>query len=164
MDGAATRMALVGIALVKEAMAPQWAELSPFARLVLVHMATTALDHTVNGLDPRLYYAGHGPLCLFVAGVGEEAGTAYSSALRRVRRAIKELTEAGAIVQARPAVNGRNAVYELNTSSIPLPVDNQGREGGEGGPKGRTEEDTSVLLRRTPVSYPIRGRKERKER
>lgn len=136
----------MGMALVREAMGPHWASLTPFSRLVLVHMATTALDRpNQDGDESRLYFAGHGPICLFVAGVGEDEGAAYESALRRVRRAIRELLDAGAIVQVRRSVNGRRAVYELTTSSIPLPVDNYLDGEDEAGPKGRTS--------RTPVSY-----------
>lgn len=146
----------MGMALVREAMGPHWASLTPFSRLVLVHMATTALDkaNTV-GDEARLYFAGHAPIVLFVAGVGEEsAGTrAYESARKRVARAIAELTEAGAIRVARRAVNGRVAVYELTTSSIPLPVDNSTLGGDEAGPKGRVEGDMGVPLRGTWVSH-----------
>lgn len=136
----------MGMALVREAMGPHWASLTPFARLVLVHMATTALDkENAVGDEARLYFAGHAPIVLFVAGVGEDEVDAYDSALRRVRRAVRELLDAGAIVQVRRSVNGRRAVYELTTSSIPLPVDNHLDGEGEAGPKGQTS--------RTPVSY-----------
>lgn len=142
----------MGIALVKEALVPVWAGLTPFARLVLVTMASTALDApNAAGDEARLYFGGHGHLALLLTGTGEEA-PGYASAKRRIRRAISELVVAGAVTLARPATNGRRAVYGITTNQWPLPVDNSGDEDQDDAVDGHVEGDISVLLRGTSVS------------
>ena len=104
-------------------MQPAWAVLSPFARLVLVHMATVAYDYPSEDQPARLYWAGHAPIILFLTGVPEGA-PGYAAAYRRVTRAVKELLTAGAIARTFEAKASMRAVYEITTNQSQLPVDN----------------------------------------
>jgi hypothetical protein len=96
----------MGATLAKLALGPEWADLSRPARLLLTHMAVTALD---NGERPRLYYAGHDALATVLFG---DSGVTPSR-LRRVRRYVKELIDAGAIEVAKRPTPISNAHYFL---------------------------------------------------
>lgn len=112
----------MGIALVKESLGREWAHVSPFARLALVHMATTALDRSTPDHPGRSYFAGHDALILALCGLVDGA-PGYESARKRVRRAIGELLAAGAIARIVEATNGHRAVYTITTDA-PTLVDN----------------------------------------
>jgi hypothetical protein len=94
----------MGATLVKIVTGAEWADLSRPARVLLTHMAVTALD---NGDRPRLYYAGHDSLAEVLFG-GATAGR-----LRCVRRYVKELVDAGAIELVKRSRQGSNAHYFL---------------------------------------------------
>lgn len=82
----------MGARLVSLALQPDWAVLSPRARLVLITMCQRSLDkRSDNGHPPRTYWAGHDGLASQVYGRCDD------SALRQVRKAIQELEQAGAI-------------------------------------------------------------------
>jgi hypothetical protein len=94
----------MGATLVKIALGAEWADLSRPARVLLTHMAVTALD---NGERPRLYYAGHDALAEVLF------GSVTEGRLRVVRRHIQELIDAGAIELVRKPSPRSNAHYSL---------------------------------------------------
>lgn len=110
----------MGIGLVKEALLPAWKDLTPFARLVLVQMASTAYDDTVDGVEGRLFWGGHAFISVMLLGVGDDTPE-WPAAQRRVRRAVRELMEAGAINYRKKASAGGRAVYEITTNRRRLP-------------------------------------------
>jgi hypothetical protein len=94
----------MGATLAKLALGAEWADLSPPARVLLTHMAVTALD---NGDRPRLYYAGHDSLAEVLF------GSVTDGRLRVVRRYIQELIDAGAIELVRKPSPRSNTHYLL---------------------------------------------------
>jgi hypothetical protein len=95
----------MGATLVKIALGAEWADLSRPARVLLTHMAVTALD---TGERPRLYYAGHDSLAEALFG-GVTEGR-----LRVVRRYVQELIDAGAIELVKKPSPRSNAHYSLS--------------------------------------------------
>jgi len=109
----------MGARLVTQALNPTWAGLSDTARLVLITMCQTALDHPSDARPAGLYWAGHSHLVLTLTGEDPEL-TACPAAERRIRRAIQELKTAGAIELVAPACRGRNAVYQVTPGPAAL--------------------------------------------
>jgi hypothetical protein len=135
----------MGATLAKLALGAEWADLSRPARVLLTHMAVTALD---NGDHPRLYYAGHDSLAeaLF--------GSVTDGRLRVVRRHIHELIDAGAIELVQRPSPRSNARYFLALERRPktdLPTADQigptlrESQTGNGGPNRSYERRTKTV-------------------
>lgn len=108
----------MGIRLVNEALSPAWGTLSETARLVLIAMCRTALDKTGGGGIERRYFGGHEDLILTLTGRDshdpEWARTReHLAAQRRIKRAVRELVDAGAIICIQAANGRRKAIYEV---------------------------------------------------
>jgi hypothetical protein len=97
----------MGASLVVQVLA-SWSHLSDRAFRVLVRMAVTALDKPQNGQPANIYRAGRDLLAMTLRSEGS-AETRY----RAVKRAVAELTEAGAIEHVKTGWAGQNAVYRL---------------------------------------------------
>lgn len=98
----------MGASLVVQVLA-NWSHLSDRAFRVLVRMAVTALDKPQNGQPANIYRAGRDLLAMTLRSEGSTE-TRY----RAVKRAVAELTEAGAIEHLVTGWAGQNAVYRLN--------------------------------------------------
>jgi hypothetical protein len=96
---------MMGARLVSSALNPDWATLSPTARLVFITMCHTSKDKEAEGVPARTYWAGHGYLAIVIA--GEET----PSSLQRVKRAIAELIAAGAVERIGSAHRSRQMTY-----------------------------------------------------
>ena len=92
-------------ARVVAVLSPQWATLTPSARLLLLTLATHADDSGV-------YDAGH--LLLAIALTGRVSSPASR---QRVHRGIRELLAAGALERWRGATWGNTAVYQVTVTS-----------------------------------------------
>lgn len=103
----------MGARLVSLALQPDWATLSPNARLVFITMCQMSQDRDNNGHPPRTYWGGHGTLAALLFGSEEDAS------LRKVRRAIAELTDAGAVELLHPAHRRRQATYLVAPDNWP---------------------------------------------
>ena len=119
----------MGIRLVGAALLPDWAHLSDRAHRVLVHMCYVAKDTATNGHAPATYWGGHDVLILTCLGVDPDqlGEAAHDTAARKIKRAIQELKDAGALTLMSPASRGRHAVYRLHLtpwSDDLRPVDN----------------------------------------
>jgi hypothetical protein len=112
----------VGATLVAQAI-QKWSHVSDRAFRVLVAMAVTAKDRASRDTPPNLYFGGQDHLA---RAVRRDRGGTEENAIRTVKRAIQELTQAGAIRCTQVAVLGSNAVYELTLNVVPIPVDNPG--------------------------------------
>lgn len=82
------------------------------ARLFL-HMALECWDDRDNpaGQTPRLYFAGRESSAIALGFLAPDNGS--EAAHRAVKRAIRELVDAGAIVRLRAGRSGQTAEYEL---------------------------------------------------
>lgn len=98
----------MGANLVAQVLA-HWTHVSDRAFRVLVRMAVTALDKEMNGNPPNIYHAGRELLAMSLRSDKGTADTRY----RAVKRAVAELTEAGAIEHLATGWAGQNAVYRL---------------------------------------------------
>lgn len=119
----------MGIRLVGAALNPDWAHLSDRAHRVLVHMCYVAKDAATNGQAAATYWAGHDVLILTCLDVDPDklSQTEHDTAARKIKRAIQELKEAGAVTLISAASRGRTAVYRLTItpwSDTTQPVDN----------------------------------------
>lgn len=112
---------MMGARLVSLALQPEWATLSPTARLVLVGMCHTARDKEAEGVPARTYWGGHGHLSIVITGDDTPAGR------QRVKRAIGELIEAGAIERIGSAHRARQMTYLVQPDAWP----NQPKLGAE---------------------------------
>jgi hypothetical protein len=99
----------VGWDLVEPLLRGHWAELSGSARLLLARMALSALD---DGQPPR-YFGGHEELAQTLDGQLHDVGPKRDAQLRRVRRLLDQLRQAGAIEIAKTAHLGHRAEYTL---------------------------------------------------
>lgn len=123
----------MGANLVMQVFA-SWTHLSDRAFRVLVRMAVTALDNPNKGQPAGIYHGGRDLLAMSLRSDKGSADTRY----RAVKRAVAELTEAGAIEHLKTGWAGQNAVYRL-TLMRTRPVSGPDRMGGlisppEGGP------------------------------
>lgn len=98
----------MGAHLVAQALA-HWTHLSDRAFRVLVRMSLTALDNPAPGRPAGVYHGGRELLAMSLRSDKGTAETRY----RSVKRAVAELTEAGAIQHLRTGWAGQNAVYRL---------------------------------------------------
>ncbi len=108
----------MGARLVTQALSPVWGHLSETARLVLVTMCHTAKDYSTDQQVGGRYFAGHDNLVLVLTGrdpsLVEWRHTAeYQTCKQRVKRAMRELITAEAIVLVQRAHRGRHAVYAV---------------------------------------------------
>lgn len=110
----------MGATLVAQVIA-NWSHVSDRAFRVLIAMAVTARDNATKDIPKGVYFGGQEHLTLALA---RSRDGSTDSAIRTVKRAIQELTKAGAIQCTQPAVLGSNAVYKLTLNAIPMPVDN----------------------------------------
>jgi hypothetical protein len=92
----------------------RWAQLGDAEFRLLVRMAHTALDERSGGNPAATYFGGHE---LLAATMRTDGGSA-STVLRRVRKAITNLTAAGAIERVGAARSGNNQVYRLTLEAI----------------------------------------------
>lgn len=118
----------MGIRLVGLALNNSWGGLSDRARVLLISMCKTALDTTSGGKAAGLYYMGHRALMTDVYGTDWAAlDTKQKEAAEKVvKRAIRELKEAGAITLVSTASYGKVAEYSVHPERFPglNPVDN----------------------------------------
>lgn len=110
----------MGIRLVGAALSANWSHLSERARLVLAQMCYVAKDVSSNGHAPSTYWGGHHTLIVTVLGLDPNALSPAELAVaeRKIRRAIQELTQAGALSLQVPAARGRMAVYRVHPDKI----------------------------------------------
>lgn len=92
-----------------------WPNLPDHARLALVTMCLQARDKSSHNTPAGLYYGGHEDLASRLYGVDQPT----EADLQRVKRSIRALREAGAVIVAQPACRGRTAVYRLEVTGIP---------------------------------------------
>lgn len=108
----------MGTELVKAALHPRWAGLSPFARLVWIEMCMRTIDPNQDDpREPRLYYGGHGFLVGATLGRDPEDDL-YAAGVRRVERALKELREAGAVRSLNKPRAGTRANYTVHPDDL----------------------------------------------
>jgi hypothetical protein len=83
------------------------------AARLLLHMALECWDDGDNpaGQEPRRYFAGRASSAVALGFLAPANGS--EAAHRAVKRAIKELTESGAIVRLRAGRNGLTSEYQL---------------------------------------------------
>lgn len=105
----------MGIRLAMAAQSPAWSGLSDRAYRVLTYMCTTALDTPSKGRPAGEYTGGHTMLAQRLRGRDDVT----PSDLEVIRRAIKELREAGAITIARPAYGRTVPTYRLDVTGLP---------------------------------------------
>ena len=110
----------MGIRLVGYALSTHWSHLSERARLVLAQMCYVAKDVSTAGHAPSTYWGGHQSLILLVLGQDPEtlSEAELRTAQRKVKRAIQELKDAGAVTLESPASRGRHAVYRVHPDPI----------------------------------------------
>ena len=110
----------MGIRLVGCALSASWAHLSERARLVLAQMCYVAKDVSANEHAPGVYWGGHHALIITVLGQDPEALSEVEmrTAERKIRRAIQELKDAGAVTLQSSASRGRMAIYRVHPDKI----------------------------------------------
>jgi hypothetical protein len=114
----------MGANLVVQALAG-WTHVSDRAFRVLIRMAVTALDKPNKGRPAATYLGGRELLAMSLRSDGGTPETRY----RAVKRALAELTEAGAIRHLQSGWAGQNAVYRLT-------LDGEKKGGLKSPPKG----------------------------
>ena len=105
----------MGIQLLLAAQSPQWAGLSDRAYRVLTYMCGAALDTSNDGRPCRLYTGGHDRILRTLYGRDEIT----DNERQMLKRAIRELREAGAITVARPASFNKFPHYRIEVNGIP---------------------------------------------
>ena len=111
----------MGVRLAVLAAQPAWGNLDYAARSILLIMSLTARDSPTPNTPAATYWGGHEYLATALRGNAEPA------ALQVVKRAIRELRQAGAIELVEAAHRGRQAVYRVTVkepNQDMLPVDN----------------------------------------
>lgn len=98
----------MGANLVTQVLA-HWTHVSDRAFRVLTRMAVTALDKPKDGKPANIYHGGRELLAMSLRSGKGSMDTRY----RSVKRAVAELSEAGAIQHLRSGWAGQNAVYRL---------------------------------------------------
>jgi len=120
----------MGANLVTQVLA-HWTHVSDRAFRVLVRMAVTALDNPTPKQPAAIYRAGRELLAMSLRSEGN-ASTRY----RSVKRAVAELTEAGAIEHLTTGWAGQNAVYRLTLDRSKSAVEPDRMGGLSDPPKG----------------------------
>lgn len=118
----------MGASLVAEVLA-RWTHVSDRAFRVLVRMALTALDNPKPGQPAGIYRGGRDLLAMSLRSEKGTAETRY----RAVKRALSELSEAGAIQHVQSGWAGRNAVYRLTLGASRSIDEHDSNEPGMGG-------------------------------
>jgi hypothetical protein len=87
------------------------------AARLLLHMALECWDDADNpaGQEPRRYFAGRETSAIALGFLAPDNGS--EAAHRAVKRAIRELTDSGAIVRIRTGRNGLTSEYQLMLDS-----------------------------------------------
>jgi hypothetical protein len=109
---------LVGIYAAKNAvLVAARLELGNSAARLLMHMALECWDDEDNpaGQLPRRYFAGRESSAIALGFLAP--GNGSEAAFRAVKRTIRELVDAGAIVRVRAGRNGQRSEYELIVDS-----------------------------------------------
>lgn len=106
----------MGATLVAQAVQLWAPHVSDRAFRVLIAMAVIARDKPGNEIPEKLYFGGQEALTVALR---RERGGTKESAVKTVKRAIKELIDVGAIRCTQAAVLGSNAVYLLTLNSEP---------------------------------------------
>ena len=103
----------MGIRLVGAALSANWVNVSERARLVLAQMCYVAKDVSTNGHAPGTYWGGHQSLIVLVLGLDPKAlsDAELGVAERKIRRAVQELKDAGAITLNRWTTDDDGALY-----------------------------------------------------
>jgi len=122
----------MGIRLVGLALNPSWCVLSDRARLVLLQMCYVARDQGTEQTAGGQYFGGHDGLIISVLGKDPDALSSAAKATARtyIKRAIKELKDAGAVTLVTSSARRHQAVYALHPNRFPSlvgaphPVDN----------------------------------------
>ena len=120
----------MGIRLVVAAQTPTWAHLSDRAWRILIIMSTQALDVGTHDHDANHYTGGHSSLARLLFGRDDVT----KSDLEMIRRAVKELRDAGAITMTRPPRGTLFPHYRIDTLGIPqtqLPIHNAASTPGQ---------------------------------
>jgi hypothetical protein len=92
----------------------RWTQLADVEFRLLVRMAHTALDERSGRTPAATYFGGHE---LLAATLRSEGGS-LTTTLRRVRKAITGLVEAGAVERVGAARSGNNQVYRLTLEAV----------------------------------------------
>jgi hypothetical protein len=92
----------------------RWTQLADVEFRLLVRMAHTALDEGSPGVPAATYFGGHD---LLAATLRSEGGS-QTTLLRRVRKAITSLVEAGALERVGAARSGANQIYRLTLNTV----------------------------------------------
>ena len=143
------RCPLMGAGLVALVLT-HWTHVSDPAFRVLVRMSLTALDKPQNGHEPKIYRGGRELLAMSLRSDKGSEQTRF----RAVRKALAELSEAGAIQHLQLGWAGQRSVYRLT-------LDRVEKEGSTappvGGPTHPPKEGADVSKRRglqtPPRSY-----------
>jgi hypothetical protein len=109
---------LVGIYAAKNAvLVAARLKLGNSAARLLMHMALECWDEEDNpaGQLPRRYFAGRESSAIALGFLAPANGS--EAAFRAVKRTIRELVDAGAIVRVRAGRNGQRSEYELIVDS-----------------------------------------------
>ena len=122
----------MGIRLVGLALNPSWCVLSDRARVVLLQMCYVARDQGTEQTAGGQYFGGHDGLIISVLGKDPDALSSAAKATARtyIKRAIKELKDAGAVTLVTSSARRHQAVYALHPNRFPglvgapHPVDN----------------------------------------
>lgn len=125
---------LVGANLVSQVLA-HWTHVSDRAFRVLVRMALTALDKPTDKQPAAVYHGGRELLAMSLRSEKGSASTRY----RAVKRAVAELTDAGAIRHLQAGWAGQNAVYRLTLDRARARDENQSGPEPMGGPTSPPE-------------------------
>lgn len=120
----------MGANLVTQVLA-HWTHVSDRAFRVLVRMAVTALDNPTPKQPANIYRAGRDLLAMTLRSEGS-VETRY----RAVKRAVAELTEAGAIEHVATGWAGQNAVYRLTLDRSKTTTDSARMGGSYDPPEG----------------------------
>lgn len=107
----------MGVGLAARALQVPAEKVGPFAARLLVGMALKARDQGTQKVPAAHYFGGHAGLAITVGEWPDE------STLRRVRRNIRALEDAGYVVRERAGRRGTTASYRLVLPS-PGGVDN----------------------------------------
>lgn len=141
----------MGANLVTQVLA-HWTHVSDRAFRVLIRMAVTALDNPTPKQPANIYRAGRELLAMALRSEGSTE-TRY----RAVKRAVAELTEAGAIEHLATGWAGQNAVYRLtldpsNVARKPKPMGGRSDppKGGLSGPPMGGQNDTERGVAQAP--------------
>jgi hypothetical protein len=108
----------MGANLVTQVLA-HWTHVSDRAFRVLVRMAVTALDKPKDGKPANIYHGGRELLAMSLRSEKGSLDTRH----RSVKRAVAELSEAGAIQHLRSGWAGQNAVYRLTLGGTQAAID-----------------------------------------